>query len=231
MKFDNYSLTGRVIPAFISMIIPIVVFNYFYASEELSALVGEVMEIKVVANITVPIIFLFILSQFGRMIGKNVFEKAYFKDEKKMPTTQFLLFSDDNYSEQHKTKIRDKIERDFDANLLTKDDEIGDAEESRTRIVETMALVRRSLHDNKFLLQHNIEYGAMRNLIGGSVIGLAISIFNIVFFDAFVENKLAVNISITMLILYAFLILLSKPIISFYGNRYAKILFAEYLRN
>lgn len=230
MKFDKYSLTGRVLPAISSMIIPIIIFNYFYASEEFSALIGEVMGAKIIANLSMPIICLFILSQFGRMIGKNVFEKNFFKDEKLMPTTQFLLFTDINFSEQYKLKIRNKMEADFDTKLLSKEEEAEDIEESRARIVETMALVRRKLHKNEFLLQHNIEYGAMRNLIGGSVIGLLICIFNIVFFKNFVEHDLAANISAFILVFYGIIILLSKAVIAFYGNRYAKILFTEYLR-
>lgn len=231
MKFDKYSLTGRVIPAFVSMIIPIIVFNYFYASEEFSALIGEIMGVKIAANISVPIVCLFILSQLGRMIGKNVFEKSYFKDEKLMPTTQFLLFSDRNLSEQYKSKIRNKMEADFNTKLLSKKEEAEDIEESRTRIVETMALVRRTLHKNEFLLQHNIEYGAMRNLIGGSVIGLFVCIFNIVFFKNFVVHDLAATISVFLFIFYGALIIFSKKIIAFYGIRYAKIMFTEYLSN
>lgn len=230
MKFDKYSITGRALPAIFSMIIPIIIFNHFYASDEFAALIGEVMGAKVIANLTMPVICLFLLSQFGRMIGKNVFEKNFFKDEKLMPTTQFLLFSDTNFSEQYKLKIRNKMEADFNTKLLSKNEEAEDIEESRTRIVETMALVRRSLSKNEFLLQHNIEYGAMRNLIGGSVLGLLICIFNIVFFNLFVEHNLASNISVFMLTFYGGLILLSKKIIAFYANRYAKILFTEYLR-
>lgn len=229
MKFDKYSLTGRVIPAFVSMIIPIIVFNYFYASEEFAAFVGEIMEVKIVANITVPIVCLFILSQFGRMIGKNVFEKIHFKDEKLMPTTQFLLFSDNTFSEQYKLKIRNKMDTDFGIKLLSKKEEDKDIEESKKIIVEAMALVRRKVHENKFLLQHNIEYGAMRNLIGGSVIGLLICVFNIVFFEHFFINELASNISVFILFFYGVLILLSKKIITFYGNRYAKVMFTAYL--
>lgn len=229
MKFDKYSLIGRAIPAFVSMIVPIIVFNYFYASKEFTALIGEIMGVKIFANISIPIVCLFILSQLGRMIGKNVFEKSYFKDEKLMPTTQFLLFSDKNLSEQYKSKIRNKMETDFDIKLLSRKEEAKDIEESRTRIVETMALVRRNLHKNEFLLQHNIEYGAMRNLIGGSVIGLLICIFNIVFFKKFVVHDLAATISVFLFIFYGILIAFSKKIITFYGIRYAKIIFTEYL--
>lgn len=229
MKFDTYSLKGRIAPAFLTIIIPIIVFNYFFASEEFSKFVGEIMAVKIVSNITVPIIFLFFLSQLGRTIGKNVFEKQYFKEEKLMPTTSFLLFSDNTYSEQHKSKIRDKMSGNFSADLPTKDEEELDLNNTRMRIVELMALVRNKLKKNEFLLQHNIEYGAMRNAIGGAVLGAILSIANIIFFKEVIENDLAVYISITSLTCYLLLILFSKVLIDFYGRNYAKILFREYL--
>lgn len=229
MKLDMYSLKGRIAPAFLTIILPIVVFNYFFASDELSKLFDEIMAVKVISNITVPLIFLFFLSQLGRVVGKNVFEKMYFKEEKLMPTTSFLLFSDSTYSEEHKTKIRNKISSDFSTVLPTKDEEELDTDNARIRIVELMALVRAKLSDNKFLLQHNIEYGAMRNAIGGSVFGVIFSVANIIIFKFFVENDLAVYISIALLIFYVLLILFSKVLLGFYGRSYAKILFREYM--
>lgn len=229
MKFDAYSLKGRIAPAFLTIIIPVIVFNYFFASEEFSKFVGDIMTVKIVSNITVPIVFLYFLSELGRTIGKNVFERLYFKEEKLMPTTNFLLFSDTTYSEQHKFKIRDKMSSDFSTDLPSKDEEELDIDNARIRIVELMALVRNKLMKNDFLLQHNIEYGAMRNAIGGAVIGVILSIANIIFFKHIVENDLAVYISVTSLLCYVLLILFSKVLIDFYGKNYAKILFREYL--
>jgi hypothetical protein len=40
MKFDEYSLKARIVPTFFSIIIPIIVFNHFYVSEEFSNLLG-----------------------------------------------------------------------------------------------------------------------------------------------------------------------------------------------
>jgi hypothetical protein len=145
-----------------------------------------------------------------------------------MPTTNYLMFSDNTYSGIHKEKIRKKVLSDFAISLPTIDDENLDEYEARKRIVETMALIRKKLMKNKFLLQHNIEYGAMRNAIGGSVLGLLISLFNIVFFYLH-DVHLAVVISTITLSIYILLILLSKVIINFYGNAYAKILFREYI--
>jgi len=229
MKFNTYALKGRIVPAFISIIIPIMIFNHFYVSEEFSKFVGEVLGAKLISNLTLSGICLVFLSEFGRVIGKNIFEKTFFKDERNMPTTNYLLFNDATYSEQHKNKIRDKIAHDFDVLLPTKEDEEIDLNNARTRIVEVMALVRKMLHGNKFLLQHNIEYGAMRNAIGGSVIGAILSLVNIAFFNYIAPNDLAVILSIITLSIYLLLIVLSKYIIEFYGNNYAKILYREYI--
>lgn len=229
MKFDAYALKGRIVPAFLSIIIPIMIFNHFYVSEEFSKFVGEVLGAKLISNVTISGICLVFLSEFGRFFGKNIFEKSFFKDELHMPTTNYMLFSDSMYSEQHKNKIRNKMADDFDVSLPTKEEEEADQNNARIRVVEVMALVRKKLHGNKFLLQHNIEYGAMRNAIGGSVIGAVLSLANIVFFNYSAPNKLAVTISVVTFTIYFFLIALSKYIIVFYGNNYAKILYREYL--
>ena len=227
MKFDAYALKGRIAPAFLSIVIPIMVFNHFYVSEEFSKFVGEILGAKLISNLTISGICLVFLSEFGRLLGKNIFEKVFFKDELHMPTTNYMLFNDSTYSEQHKNKIRNKMAGDFDTLLPTKEEEDADQNNARTRIVEVMALVRKKLHGNKFLLQHNIEYGAMRNAIGGSLIGMVLSLVNIVFFNYLAPNELAVTISVVTLIIYLSLIALSKYIIGFYGNNYAKILFRE----
>ena len=139
------------------------------------------------------------------------------------------MFSDDTYSNQHKIRIRNKVFSDLGITLPSESEEHADEHDARKRIVETMALIRKKLTGNKFLLQHNIEYGAMRNAIGGSVVGILLSILNIIFFSLYTSISLAVNISITTLIVYLLLVLFSKIIIDFNGNNYAKILFREYL--
>lgn len=90
MKFDSYSLKGRIIPAFLSIIIPIMVFNHFYVSEEFSKFVGDVFGAKLISNLTLSVVFLVFLSEFGRLIGKNVFERSFFNDERNMPTTSHV---------------------------------------------------------------------------------------------------------------------------------------------
>lgn len=216
-------------PAFFSIILPIMVFNHFYVSEEFSKFVGGVLGAKLFSNLSISVICLYFSSEIGRLISKNVFQRIYFKDEAYMPTTNYLMFSDQTYSYQHKVRIRDKVLSDFKIKLPDSGEEEEDEHDARRRIVETMAQIRGKLDGNKFLLQHNIEYGAMRNVIGGSVLGIFLSVFNIIFFSILVSSALAVYISTATLVIYLLLVLFSKIIIDFYGNNYAKILFREYL--
>lgn len=58
MKFDLYALKARIMPAFFSMLIPIMVFNHFYVSEEFSKFIGGVLGAKVVSNINFNDLFI-----------------------------------------------------------------------------------------------------------------------------------------------------------------------------
>lgn len=229
MKFDTYTLKGRIAPAFFSIILPIMTFNHFFISEEFSKAVGEILGAKLISNLTISTICLYFLSEFGRLIGKNVFERIYFKDELRMPTTNFILFSDKTYSDDYKLKIRDKVKADFNIILPNGKDEKENEVLARTKIVETMALIRKKLKGNKFLFQHNVEYGVMRNAIGGAVLGAFLLILNIIFFLLIVKVPMAVYISIGLFTIYSLLLVFSKVVIGFYGRNYSKILFREYM--
>lgn len=216
-------------PAIVAAI-PVFVFNYFFINHQLDGFIDGVLKPKLIFNISISIAILYFFSEACRFIGKNWFERRYFSKEEKMPTTNFLLYSDNHYSEQFKDKIREKIFSDFSIPLPSKQNELtSELSETRKKIVEVMALIRKKLHINKFLLQHNIEYGALRNLIGGSPLGALFSVFNILFFSLYFKIKLVVYISVGMLALYLLIILLSKVIMEFYADNYARTLYREYI--
>ena len=229
MKIDAYALKARYAPALLTIIIPVMVFNHFFVSAEFSKFAGELMGAKLCSNLTISAVCLYYLSEFGRIMGKNVIEKRYFRDESEMPTTNFLMHSDDTYSSEYKQKFRDGVHSEFGLGLPNLNDEAADESATRARIVEAMALVRKKLKDNEFLLQHNIEYGAMRNAIGGALLGAILSLINIWFFSRIVPHELAVTLSVVTLILYLLLLALSKVIVNFYGRNYAKVLFREFM--
>lgn len=227
--FDKYSMKARLIPATFTILIPLIIFNHFYTSPALTELLGAFKASEAISNISISLVLMFYLSQASRIIGKNLFEKRYFNDELKMPTTELMLFSNNQYSDDYKLRFASKVKSEFDINICSKSQEIADEQIARKIIVEAMSSVRKRLLNNKFLLQHNIEYGAMRNTIGGSVLGLLICIINSFFFIFLIPVDFAVYSSILLGIVYLIFIVFSKSIINSYGIAYAKILFREFI--
>lgn len=229
MKFNKYSLTARVLPAVLTIIVPIFVFNHFFVSDEFAKFVNYISGIRIMSNIGISLFALYFLSQLGRIIGKQLFQSVLYQDELKMPTTEFMLYRHSLFTDNYKDKVREKVKTDFGMGWSSKEDEQKDELTARKRIVETMALIRKKLQDNAFLLQHNIEYGAIRNAIGGSVLGIIFSVLNIIIFEMYRPVEMAVIISICTLSVYLLLILFSKLLIDAFGKSYARILFREYL--
>jgi len=227
--FDKYSMKARVLPATFTILIPLIIFNHFFTSPALTNLLGAFKASEAISNISISLVLMFYLSQIARIIGKNLFERRYFSDELKMPTTEFMLFSNNQYSDDYKQRFASKVKSDFDIETYSENQENTDEQTARKRIVEAMSSVRKSLVKNKFLLQHNIEYGAMRNTIGGSVLGLIICILNCVFFYYIVLVEFAIYSSSVLGVIYIIFILFSKTIINSYGKAYAKILFREFI--
>ena len=227
--FNKYSFKARLLPAVFTILFPLIVFNHFYTSPELSRLLGAFQGSETITNLSISLILIFYLSQFARFIGKNIFEKLYFKEEMRMPTTQFMLFSDSQYTHDYKLRFAKEVKDRFSISLSTEQEELSDPITARKRIIEAMSSVRKYLFENKFLLQHNIEYGAMRNTIEGSLIGLIICVINSFFFYYIVKVDFAIYSSIVLGSIYLLILVFSKFIINFYGKSYAKILFQQFI--
>jgi len=228
MKFDKYNRIARIYPSII-ILIPFLLFTIYCDIESLKDIFNNVLGIKIIGNITISVVLLYLLVQVNRFLGKFLFERNMFKDELEMPTTNFMLYQDSQFSKEYKEQLREQIKIDFHINLPTEIDENENIENARRRIVEAVGLIRQKVKNGRLLLQHNIEYGFARNLIGGAIIGVLISFFDVIYFFSN-DNKLIEGISIALASLFAILILIHKPIIKHLGNQYAKRLFQEYLQ-
>lgn len=229
MILNNYTLKARIVPAVLTIILPVFIFNHFYTSEDLSKFTGDLFGLKILSNHSISLVFIFLFSQLARTIGKNVFEAWYFNDELKMPTTEILLHSNTQLTPEFRNKIYDKINAKFNVTLSSSVEEKENEQLARRKITEAVSLIRKDLFNNSFLLQHNIEYGAMRNIIGGSVIGVLLLGFNCIFFYSIVPNHTAFLISSLICFLYLLVILFSKLIMNTYGKAYAKIMIREFM--
>ena len=107
-------------------------------------------------------------------------------------------------------------------------EESADEPRARKLIASTVSQIRNVLRDNSLLLQHNIEYGFFRNLIGGSFLAFVISII-ILISSHYTGDIATMNLGWILTLIYFLPILLSKIIIDRYGKYYAKILYEQFL--
>lgn len=223
----NYYLTARVFPAIIASI-PAILFYYFTIGTRINELFSFIGSATLVANVTVSVVIVFLVIQLNRFIAKELFEKKYFNDGQEIPTTRYLLHSDDFLSKQIKKTIHEKILQDFQITILSPKKEKKDLSEAKKVIIMAVARIREKLRKNKMVLRHNMEYGFMRNIIGGSVIAILLSLINIGVFKFVLPNQFAFYASIITLFVFLIPILSSKTILTRFGHYYAKVLLEQY---
>lgn len=228
MKFDRYYLFARIFPALLTAV-PLILFNHFYINSELSGFLHTVSSFQWIAEVSMPLVFISFLVFISRSISKMIIENKRYGGETRMPTTNILLYGNDLYSMEYKNKIHKKIYNDFDIKLLSQHEERTDEAEARKRIVEAVSHIREKVKGGRLLLQHNIEYGFFRNLVGGAVVGAIFSLFCTIFFYFFYQSPLAFVLSLLGTIIYTGLVISHTWIMDWLGYLYAKRLIQEYM--
>lgn len=229
MKTTEYYIKARLFPTIICAA-PLLTLYYFGLSEKIINFIEFLKGYKWVSDITISVAIIYFMTQINRFVAKEIFQKLFFKDEIKMPTTNFLLQSNTFFVEATKKRIRKKIKANFGIELLSLSQENKNELEARKTIVDAVAQIKNATRDNTLLFQHNIEYGFTRNLIGGCVIAILVTLFNLYFFKTIIPNELAFNISIGFGVLYLLPIVLSSFLVNRYGKYYAKVLFEQFLK-
>ena len=227
--FKNiYFYRARLFPALLTSIPLIILVNKVLDVEYQDALKNVYDVLPIIAHLGLSAAIIFLCVQVNRLLAKEIFQRFYFRDELKMPTTNHLLWKDNYYDAEVKEKIRSKMNQNFGISLLTPYEEQQDEVKARKLILTCVGQVRVVLKGNSLLLQHNIEYGFWRNLIGGCVLAV---IFSAIIFLYGQYNHLngLKTIGIILFFVYLIPIILSKPIIRYYGRYYSKILYEQFL--
>lgn len=228
MVINSYYFKARLFPTVLTSIPAIMLYNKFVASLYHEKLENIFSVLPTITDIVLSSAILFLLVQINRFLSKEIFQRIYFKDEINMPTTNHLLKSSNELETSIKQKIEDKIKTRFGISLLSKTDEASDILRARKLIVSAVSQIRNVLRDNSLLLQHNIEFGFFRNLIGGSFLAFVIS--TIILVHSYYSCDLTtIYLGWILAITYFLPILFSKLIINSYGKYYAKILYEQFL--
>lgn len=228
MAVNNYYFKARLFPTVLTSIPVIILYNKFVSILYHDKLEKIFLLLPWFTDIILSSAIIFLLVQVNRFLSKEIFQRLYFKDEKNMPTTNILLKSNNELEISIKQKIEDKIKTKFGIDLLSITDESSDESRARKLITTVVSQIRNVLRDNTLLLQHNIEYGFFRNLIGGSFLAFVISII-IVILSYHTHDLTIRNLGWILTIVYFVPILCSKLIINRYGKYYAKILYEQFL--
>lgn len=209
---NKYTLIARIFPSLIG-IIPFIILFVFYVNIQSTVL-------KLFTGVLYTALAYFFSQFFVRLPSKR-YEEWLFENGLKMPTTNLLLYSSNEYSDQFQDSIRTKIKSDFNIDLLNKEQELKDKLQARKLIRDVVKLMIGKVKQGSLVLQHNTEYGFFRNLWGASIIGFLSSCVLLYFSDT--------KYSIIMMILYGLYILSGHFIIKFVGGLYGKKLIEEYV--
>ena len=220
--FNAYGLKARVFPAILCSL-PIVVIKVVLVDKYIPGITEKVLTFAI-AGVPIWLVLVYFLTQINRFISKTFFE-----NKNDFPTLKMLMPSGKDMSQNMRAKITQRAKNDFEVLLPNLQEEQSDPTETRTRIKEIVGLIITKVGSGKLLLQHNIEYGFVRNLIGGSVLAAITCLANICIFRWVLPNHLSFIISVILLAFYLIPILFSKPIIKSYSQEYAEKLFREYV--
>lgn len=228
MRFDTYDIFARVVPAVLAGI-PFYVLYFFLVSPVLGTFFQSLLSLKVISDVTVAVALLYLAMHLNRFISKELYEKRMFKNGQHLPTTCYLLHSDSTLSPELKQRVHDKIQSDFGITIPSAREEGEDEGRSRKLVADSTSLIRTRLGKGKLLHQHNIEYGFARNLVGGSVVAVLVSVIGSILFLNVYPNATAAGVSLALFVFYALVLLFGKKIIRSHGTNYCEVLIREYL--
>ncbi|MBC7888491.1 MAG: hypothetical protein H7Z13_11430 [Ferruginibacter sp.] len=228
MKVNTYYFKARLFPTVISSI-PVLVF----VTQVLNPLYGESLKkvydiLPMLTSLGIYAGLVFLSVQINRFVSKEIFQRFFFKEDINMPTTNYLLWSNVFFAVDTKKAINEKILSSFNITLLNPAEEQQDGLRARNLIVHAVSQIKNKLRDNAILFQHNIEYGFIRNLIGGSLIATIFSIAIIIYALIYGDGTLR-NTGVILLIIYSLPIIFSKLLITKYGRYYAKVLYEQFM--
>lgn len=226
--FDAYELKARVVPAALCAI-PAVVLYHYLLHTHFDGLFTTLSHMQLLGYVTIEAAMTYAVVQLNNRLGGKILQSIIFRNGR-VPTTRLLMPSDPTLSLETKHDIADKFQKEFQKELPLFDQNITDAER-RKRVSELMAYIRNVTRTNLLVRNHNIEYGFIRNLCGGSLIAAVVSAASAIIFGIFAWNKDALSVSLGLLVIYGLITIASKPLISYFGENYAKILFEQYLCN
>ena len=107
---DKYYIYARLFPAVLTSIPLLILLNVIVADFYNESLREYFQYLPLITNASLSAGIVFLFVQINRLISKEIFQRFFFQEEIKMPTTNHLLWEDVFFDDRIKTQIRKKIE-------------------------------------------------------------------------------------------------------------------------
>lgn len=226
--WDEYEIKARYIPCLLAAVLPVHFAIQFLGNAFWEAIAKNIGWL-VVTNLSLSVIVALALIQLQCGIAKHWIEEGIFgKGGINFPTTTLLLFQDPFFSRKMKLAIREKIQKDFNFELMDETQEHSDVDEAIRLARDAVGLIRRFVGKGVMTFHYNIRYGFMRNLIGGVPWGLLGGIGCAIWYGL-QKHWQASIFFIVCAILFSALLLFRKMILHKFSHQYAETLFIEYM--
>lgn len=228
MTSKIYYIKARLYPTVITAI-PFFMFSYHLITQVNSDMPNNVRLIVLFVGQFIPdAAFLFLSTQINRFISKEFFHRFIFKGNAKLPAVNYLLLQNDFYPLMQKMSIRQAISTELKVPLPGFLEEVAHGSGARHRISCAVYKLKNLLRGNSIVLQHDIEYKFIRNLIGGSLHAIIFSAINI-YMGYIHADFLFIKLGFISLIFYYWLLLFSKILLTRYSGYYARVLYQEFM--
>ena len=104
MKFNSYNIIARFFPAILASI-PLLLLHFYFLRNILGDFIGQIMSIKIIADISISLVFIYFIAQIARLISKILYEEKIFRNGLFLPTTNYLLHLDSHYTPDYTKKF------------------------------------------------------------------------------------------------------------------------------
>lgn len=219
---DKYDIHTQYAPAILYSA-SFVVIGFYFLSQIKTDIWGHILTLGI-GGVTMTYALYQLARHSCRFLGKRL-EESTFRDGRNFPTTRFLLEDNATYTTERKAEIISKIKKDFKADLSSF---TIDTFTNRQRIHEVIGLVRKKFKKQEMVLQRNIQYGFWRNLAGGSVIAIAVSLLAVLL-SVITHMTTALEVSLLFLGTYILIAIFSFFAMKLCARYYALALFDELL--
>ncbi len=196
---DKYEIRARITPGLL-LCIPVLITVGAIGLDRFGWLTS------IFGSASITIVLSYGLSMLLRSGGVTLQEKLYKKWDGP-PSTRFLRWSDSTLSDQKKKIIHEKIEKDFNIQLFSINEEKARIKEADRVICDAFDSLREKLRTTKKTGKlweiHNIEYGFYRNFLGSWYWGFSLALIGtiilIYFFGVNKDIRLLIGSGLNLL--------------------------------